>query len=137
MTYTILRIVFICAALLLLLAFRSNRPAVSAAEEQALLITIPLRDSPDIAKLQLLEDRLGEAIEKSHAGELDGNEIGEGTYTIYIYGPDAKRLFKTVQPILKDFRPPMGSYVIIRYGKPGARQEKISLDAEKKAQLTD
>src|SRR5262245_28901929 len=89
-----------------------SNPAGVPGDEQAVLIYIPLRDS-DITKLQSLEEKLRIAIEKAHVGEVDGNEIGDGLYTIYTYGPDAQKIFKVAEPILKEFRPPSGSYALV------------------------
>jgi hypothetical protein len=47
-----------------------------------------------------------------------------------MYGPSAERLFASVSPVLKKFRAPKGSYVIKRYGKPGARQDRLALSNE-------
>jgi hypothetical protein len=133
----------ICCFLLLflLLTFFSFRVVesprvVNAAEEQALIITIPLHSGKTgnaeerNKRLYALEDQLIVAIKESGAGEYDGNEIGEGVFTIYIYGPSAERLFSVVGPILKTFRPPAGSYLIKRYGKPGSKQDRVALDGD-------
>jgi len=128
-----------CLLLFLLLTFFIfrvvKRPrVVNAAEEQALIITIPLHSGKTgnaeerNKRLYALEDQLIVAIKESGAGEYDGNEIGEGVFTIYIYGPSAERLFSVVRPILKKFRPPAGSYLIKRYGKPGSKQDRVALD---------
>jgi hypothetical protein len=108
---------------------------VSAAEEQALIITIPLHSgktgsADGLKRLYALEDQLIVAIKESGAGEYDGNEIGEGVFTFYIYGPSAERLFSVIRPVLKKFRPPAGSYLIKRYGKPGSKQDKVAIDAD-------
>jgi hypothetical protein len=47
-----------------------------------------------------------------------------------MYGPSAERLFTSVLPVLKKFRAPKGSYVVKRYGEPGARQDRIALSDE-------
>jgi hypothetical protein len=107
----------------------------SAAEEQALIATIKLRSgemgSPDErARIVALENRLSDAIKDSAAGEFDGDEYGDGVCTIYMYGPSADRLLTVTLPIFKKFRAPTGSYVTKRYGKPGAKQERISLSGD-------
>ena len=109
-----------CLLLFLLLTFFIfrvvKRPrVVIAVEEQALIITIPLQSGKTgnaeerNKRLYALEDQLIVAIKESGAGEYDGNEIGEGVFTIYIYGPSAERLFSVVRPILNKFRPQAGS----------------------------
>ena len=106
---------------------------LSSAEEQALIITIPLHSGKEGSaeerkRLFALEDQLSAAIKESGAGEYDGNEIGEGIFRMYIYGPSAERLFSVVRPILKKFHPPAGSYLVKRYGKPGSKQDRVAID---------
>jgi len=107
----------------------------SAAEEQALIATIKIRSgdmgSPEErARIVALENQLSDAIKNSAAGDFDGDEYGDGVCTIYMYGPSADRLLTVTLPILKKFRAPTGSYVTKRYGKPGAKQERISLSGD-------
>jgi hypothetical protein len=123
--------------LLMVLIFRvvKSPRVVNAADEEALIITIPLRsgktgDAAERKRLHALEDQLIPAIKESGAGEYDGHEIGEGAFTMYIYGPSAERLFSVVRPILRKFRPPAGSFLIKRYGKPGSKQNKVPIDGE-------
>jgi hypothetical protein len=129
-----------CLLLILLLMFlifrlvKSPR-VVDAVEEQALIITIPLHSgttgsADELKRLHALEDQLILAIKESKAGECDGDEIGEGVFTIYIYGPSAERLFEVVRPTLKRFRPPTGSFLIKRYGKPGSKQDRVAIDGD-------
>jgi hypothetical protein len=130
--------VFGCCLLLVLLLtfliFRSVKSprVVDAAEEQALIIAIPLRsgksgNADELKRLHALEDQLIVAIKESRAGEYDGDEIGEGVITIYMYGPSAERLFAVVRPTLTRFRPPAGSFLIKRYGKPGSKQDRVAI----------
>jgi hypothetical protein len=129
-----------CLALILLLmlfAFRriKSTRVVYAAEEQALIVTIPLRsgdmgDAEERKHILALEDQLSAAIKESRAGEFDGDEFGKRVCTIYMYGPSAERLFSVTRPILKKFRPPAGSYVIKRYGKPGSKQDRVAIDVD-------
>lgn len=103
----------------------------AATEEQALIVTIKLGSATggedERRRIAAMEDELSAAIEKSDAGEFDGDEFGEGVCTIYTYGPSAERLFSLALPILKKFRPPAGSYAVKRYGKPGAKQDRIEI----------
>jgi hypothetical protein len=103
-----------------------------AAEEQAVILKIKLVSGPmgneeEHKRIAELEDKLANAIKQSSSGDLDGEEYGEGFCTIYMYGASAERLFTSVQPTLKGFRAPSGSYAIKRYGKPGAKQDRITL----------
>lgn len=53
--------------------------------------------------LSTLEDLLIEAINENDAGELDGNETGPETTTIFTYGPDANRLYAAMEDVLKTY----------------------------------
>jgi hypothetical protein len=119
--------------LLVLGALRTPRQAAIAAEEQALIATIKLRSgdmgsTEERGRVAALEEKLSEAIKRSGAGDFDGDEYGAGVCTIYMYGPNADRLLAVTLPILKKFRAPAGSYVTRRYGKPGAKEDRIPLN---------
>jgi hypothetical protein len=106
--------------------------AAVAAEEQAVILKLKLASGPmgneeERKRITELEDQLANAIKQSSSGDFDGDEYGEGYCTIYMYGPNAERLFASVQPKLKGFRAASGSYVIKRYGKPGSKQDRITL----------
>jgi hypothetical protein len=79
-----------------------------------------------------LERKLERAISREHAGEYDGNEVAvDGSSgTLYMYGPDADRLFKVVRPILDGCAFMKGAVVHLRYGPPdkGADEKEIRLD---------
>jgi hypothetical protein len=101
-------------------------------EEQALIVWVRLSNDDsgteqEREKLFKLEDELIPLIEKSGAGEYDGNEIGGGFFTLYMYGSSASRLWEAISPTLKRFQVPSGSYAIKRYGKPGAKEERVAL----------
>jgi hypothetical protein len=104
----------------------------AAAEEHAVILKLKLVSGPmgneeQLKRITELEDQLANAIKQSSSGDFDGDEYGEGFCTIYMYGPSAERLFASVQPTLKGFRAARGSYVILRYGKPGSKQDRIKL----------
>jgi hypothetical protein len=113
--------------------FRSPR-VVNATDEQAVIVNIKVTgemgNSEERKQIAALEEQLAAVIKESGAGEFDGDEFGKGACTIYMYGPSAERLFAVVQPVLKKFRAPAGSYVIKRCGKPGAKQERVAIGAD-------
>src|ERR1700733_13311035 len=80
-----------------------NARASSSGVEQALIITIPFNgksgSNEAVQHLYKLEDELSKAIQHSHAGEYDGNEISDATFTMYAYGPSADKLFEIALPI--------------------------------------
>ena len=93
--------------------------------DHALLVYLPYTDT-DLGPLFAIEDALMAAIEECGAGELDGNDVGGGEATLFMYGPDADRLFEAVEATLRQLLPP-GSRAVKRYGAPGAPQNVISL----------
>jgi hypothetical protein len=132
---------YLFAHLLVLFSFAicligsSNALAANAPIQQALIISIPLSDGrPESAEVQLvykLESELTKAIERSRAGEYDGNEILAKMFTMYAYGPSADKLFDVARPILAKYQLPAGSRAVKRYGDRGAREERIPLDSSK------
>ena len=64
-----------------------------------------------------LERRLERAIQADAAGEFDGDEFGGNKCVLYMYGPDADRLFEIIEPILKSVPLASGGYAIKRYGE--------------------
>jgi hypothetical protein len=75
-----------------------------------------------------LEDQLAEVLERTGAGECEGDEFGEGECTIYFTGPDAERLFLTLQPHLQKSPLCRGAHAIKRYGcTDEAPQERVRL----------
>jgi len=135
MRLTVACLVFVLV-LLIVSYMRSKSPRVAvAADEQAVIVKIRLNsgdmgNSEERKQILILEDQLAAAIKGSGAGDFDGDEFGSGFCTIYMYGPSADRLFAVVQPVLKKFRAPAGSYVIKRYGKPGAKQERVAMGVD-------
>jgi hypothetical protein len=90
------------------------------AQEQAVIVHFFNYGSRDLTRLFALEDKLEKAIAISGAGEYDGNEIavdGSDGY-LYMYGPDADRLFLVVKPILELTPFTKGAHVTKRYGPP-------------------
>jgi len=87
--------------------------------------------STDLQPLFALEDKLEQAISAADAGEFDGNEVatdGSDGY-LYMYGPDADKLFAAVEPVLKSSSFMGGATVTKRYGPPedGVRESVIKI----------
>jgi len=99
--------------------------------EQAVLVFLDGTGLPDgiyrECDLATIEDRLSEVIECNRLGEFDGNEIGSGGATLFMYGPDAERLFEGIEGILRDYPLCRGARVVIRYGEPGSRERELKL----------
>lgn len=69
--------------------------------------------------IQILEERLERAIAAAEAGEFDGDEFVDRECVLHAYGPDADRLFATIEPVLRTAPLMSGGYAIKRYGAPG------------------
>lgn len=88
-------------------------------------------DSTNLQPIFALEEKLEAAISEAKVGEYDGNEVattGRGGY-LYMYGPDADRLFEVVAPILKSVPFMHHATVKKRYGPPadGTREVTVIL----------
>ena len=64
-----------------------------------------------------LEGRLAGALEDSGTGEFDGDEFEQGQCRLFMYGPDADRLFETVEDVVRSSEIAKGGYVIKKYGQ--------------------
>lgn len=108
----------------------SKVQASGAGAEQAVIVSFQY-GSTDLDRLFALERRLEAAIAKAGAGKYDGNEIAtDGTDgRLYMYGPDADRLFAVVRPLLEAEAFMRGARVVVRYGTPSkdVRQVEVVL----------
>jgi hypothetical protein len=77
--------------------------------------------------LATIEDRLIKVIKREQLGELDGNEVGPDEATLYMYGPDAERLFAGIESTLREYPLCQGARVEIRRGAPGAPLREVRL----------
>jgi hypothetical protein len=106
------------------LALGANLP------EQAVIVHFAYGQT-DLGPLFELEDQLIAVIDAAGVGEFDGNEVardGSDGY-LYMYGPDADRLFEAIRPILESATCIYQPVVTIRYGPPedGVRERKVAL----------
>lgn len=110
---------------------RNVSPRSAGTSSQAVLVYLDGHGLPDKVyqdnDLATLEDQLLEAIQAGSLGELDGNEIGPAETTLYMYGPDAERLFAGIESTLRGHPLCQNARVVIRYGEPGAEQREIRL----------
>ena len=74
-----------------------------------------------------LEDEIEQIINSCGVGEYDGHEFGQGFATLFMFGPDADRMFDVLAESIKNYRPRPGSYAVKCYGDVGAREERIDL----------
>lgn len=95
-----------------------GRGAEPDPREQAVIVHFLFDDGTiDLEELYQLEEELENLLDK-RIGLCDGHEVGgepaEGT--IFLYGPDARRLFETVAPALRRASFMRRPIVILRFG---------------------
>ncbi|MGB8929705.1 MAG: hypothetical protein WCC48_00485 [Anaeromyxobacteraceae bacterium] len=75
---------------------------------------------PGLEPLRAVESRLEAALAKAGVGEFDGDEIAVNLAdgSLYMYGPDADRLFAAIRPVLDATSFMCGAMVRLRYGPP-------------------
>jgi hypothetical protein len=99
-------------------------------DEQAVVVNVPLHGARgDFAYLQDLGERLAERVDSAGVGVFDGDLIGLDQGVLYLYGPDADRLWEAVEDLVREASLPAGSYVLKRHGGPGELEMRIDLDA--------
>ncbi len=101
--------------------------APAASGEQQSLIVYWKTAGRETRRVAAVAEKLRAAIARDSVGELNGVEFGDTGSTIYINGPDADRIYDVAAPVLRDLHPARGSYVVKRYGQPGAREIRIFL----------
>ena len=80
--------------------------------------------SEERAMVHRFSDSLASVIEDQQIGVFDADEYGNGEGALFMYGPNADRLFEVVYPLLSTWSPLKGGYAIKRYGVP-ERSERI------------
>jgi hypothetical protein len=112
-------------------SYNQRGAKVNEPDQQAVLIHLDGTSLPDAVyeqcDLAALENDLIAAIEKEHLGEFDGNEMGPAETMLYLYGPDANRLFKGIEPLLLASPLCQNARVVIRTGGPGAPSTEVRL----------
>ncbi len=99
---------------------KAKAPA-GRASDGVVMIVLDGRNLPDEVyeeyDLATLELRIETQLKKEGGGELDGHEHGPETTLIFLYGPDARALFETVAPILRDYPLCQRARVKLRQGE--------------------
>jgi hypothetical protein len=99
--------------------------------EQAVIVHLDCTGLPEHVyeqyDLATIEDRLIKVIKRDQLGDLDGNEVGPDEATLYMYGPDAERLFAGIESTLREYPLCQGARVEIRRGAPGAPLREVRL----------
>lgn len=84
----------------------------------------------NLQALHDLEDTLEYVINRNAVGEYDGHEIATDYSAgfLYMYGPNAERLFKAVQPTLSETDFMRGATAKLRFGPPGDGAKEIEVE---------
>jgi len=110
---------------------RVRRAAIRAgSQEQALLLRLRLPESQtgdETSSIVALEEAIESALRKHRTGEFEGHDLRDGVWTLYLYGPDAERIFRSVEGVLRGARLDPSSHAIMRFGGRGAREERVRL----------
>lgn len=77
--------------------------------------------------LATIEDQLTTVLEESGLGEFDGNETGPAETVLFLYGPDAERLFAGIEETLRAYPLCKGARVVVRRGELGAQERTLTL----------
>jgi hypothetical protein len=110
---------------------RKNAAEIPPESEQAVLVFLNAHGLPahvyQECDLGTIGGRLREVIKRERLGLFDGNAIGPDEAILYMYAPDAERLFSGVEQTLRDYPLCHGARVVIRRGGPGAAQREVTL----------
>jgi hypothetical protein len=129
--WIVLVVIGLCYTLWRHLRSRIRRAAIRAgAQEQALLLRLRLPASQagdETPAIVALEEAIESALREHRAGELDGHDLRDGVWTLYLYGPDANRILDSITGVVREARLDPSSHAILRFGGRGAREEHIPL----------
>jgi hypothetical protein len=81
--------------------------------EQAVIVRCPTR-SGDVSGI---EGPLRDALQKDSVGYFDGAECLDSRCSLFLYGPDARKLLETVSPTLKASAVTSQASVFLRLGR--------------------
>ncbi len=110
--------------------FRKKKPR-GPLPEQAVIVHIRGTGLPEEVyetyDISTLQDQLREVVEKYQLGEFDGNEHGPEGTLLYMYDPDAEKLFAGVEAVLRAYPLCKEGCVVIRRGPPGSPEREVEL----------
>ncbi len=97
----------------------------AAREEQAVLLEWE-DGEPPLTFLFQAEDELSAILEPTGLGEVDGDDVGSGSATIYLYGADCEALWRAIESTVRGFNP-SPTKVTIRPGGPDTPKRDVVL----------
>jgi len=83
----------------------------------------------ELEAVHALENQLDTLLEESRVGRVDGHEVAmdDSDGFLYLYGPNAETLFKTVLPVLQRSSLMTGATAYLRFGPPEDESPNIEL----------
>jgi hypothetical protein len=129
--WLVIAVIAVCYGVWRHLRGRVRRAAIRAgSQEQALLLRLCLPESEtgdETPTIVALEESIESALRKHRAGEFDGHDLRDGVWTLYLYGPDANRIYESIAELLREVPLDPSSHAVMRFGGRGAREERIPL----------
>lgn len=106
----------------------TNQTKATNEPEQAVIVNFNY-GIQGLGPLHHLEEKLENIITNSQVGEYDGHEIAVDYSDgfLYMYGPNAERLFKNIKPTLESFEFMKGASVKLRLGPPAEGVKEITV----------
>lgn len=99
--------------------------------EEAVLVLLEGTGSPEQLDQQTglaaVANELKEFIKREGLGEFRGDEFGPTETTLFMYGPDAERLFAGIEPILRGSPVCRGARVLIKRGGSDGSQREVKI----------
>jgi hypothetical protein len=77
--------------------------------------------------LWTISERLEAVLQQQGLGEFDGHETRRTATTLFLYGPDAERLYGGIEGVLRDYPLCQNARVVIRRGRFGAPERELRL----------
>jgi hypothetical protein len=87
-------------------------------------------NSPPRDDFSSIGAKLRDVLEKAKVGQFDGSECLHGRCALFMYGPDAQKVFDVVKPVLRQERVTAGASVELRLGSADAHSllvQKVTL----------
>ena len=100
---------------------KEKTPEVSGPDGQLVRLHIPLSDGQigtdeERQRWDDLENLLEKTVLEEGVGDLDGAEIGDGEYTMWLYGRDSAVLAERVKLVCRQQNLPSGCRMYVRHG---------------------
>ncbi|MDM4719571.1 hypothetical protein QTQ03_08195 [Micromonospora sp. WMMA1363] len=103
--------------------------------EHAVIVEVPLSgegfgEPAERDEIRRISREIDAKLAQGTFGELDGDEFGGGSATLYLYGPSADELFDAVLPILAGALSGRRATVTLRYGEAddtSVQQRSVSI----------